>query len=57
MIEIGNRIYDSEANIGNMYRSLQSDVHDLRALQWRMEREGINSDIVDDAISIYGRWN
>lgn len=57
MIEIGNRIHDSDANIGNMYRSLQSDVHDLHALQWRMEREGINSDIIDDAISIYGRWN
>jgi len=57
MIEIGNRIYDSDADVGNMYRSLQDDVHDLDALRWRMNTEGISTDIVDDAIDMYGYWN
>lgn len=57
MIEIGNRIYDSDADVGDMYRSLQDDVYDLYALQWRMSLEGISADIVDDAIDVYGYWN
>lgn len=57
MVEVGNKIYDSDVTIGNMYQALEPDIHDLETLKDNLYKLGVPFDIIDEVFTPENEWD